>query len=311
MSSRLSRVLLCLLVLSAVTAALAASTAVPPGKKLIEWGWDEPGPAFMRANAAEMDRVGFDGVIFHADVTHEGRPMNFSWECWSGRKFEYPDFAQSIADLKACKFTRMTDNFMRFNVCPGDVDWFDDKGFETIAHNAKIAARAAKEGGCKGWMFDVEMYGKPLFTYQAQTLKDTKSFAEYEAKARERGRQFMTAVGSEYPDMTMMLTFGYTITGVGQDRSKAPYGLLKGFLDGMFEAVPAGMTIVDGWEGAYSYRKHSQFVSAYDMIHNKLAKECAVPDKYRRHISAGFGIWMDMDFRRYGWHTNVVDFDAH
>jgi hypothetical protein len=111
--------------------------------------------------------------------------------------------------------------------------------------------------------------------------------------------------------MTMLLTYGYTITGVGQDRSKAPYGLLKAFLDGMFEAAPAGMTIVDGWEGAYSYRKRSQFAAAYDMIHNKLANECAVPQKYRQHISAGFGIWLDMDFRRYGWHTTVEDFDAN
>ena len=311
MSQRLSRTMLCLLLLSTAAAALAGPTALPPGKKLIEWGWDEPGPAFMRANAAKMDRAGFDGVIFHADAVRGGAGQNFTWECWSAKRFEYSDFTQSVADLKACNFKRLTDNFLRFNVCPGDVDWFDDKGFDAVVNNAKVAARVAKEGGCKGWMFDVEMYGKAPFTYQAQTLKDTKSFAEYEAKARERGRQFMQAVGSEYPDMTMLMTYAYSITGVGQDRSKAPYGLLKGFLDGMYEAAPTGMTIVDGWEGAYSYRKQSQFATSYDMMHTKLAKECAVPDEYRQHLSAGFGIWMDMDFRRYGWHTNVEDFDAN
>ena len=51
--------------------------ALSPDKKLIEWGWDEPGPAYMRANAERMDRFGFDGVIFHLD-TPKG---NFTWEC--------------------------------------------------------------------------------------------------------------------------------------------------------------------------------------------------------------------------------------
>lgn len=305
------RLFLCALLVLAVSMALAAPTAIPPGKKLIEWGWDEPGPAFMRANADKMDRLGFDGVVFHADATRDGKPMNFTWECWSVRRFEYGDLAQSLADLKACKFKRLTDNFLRFNVCPGDVDWFDDAGFAAVLNNATVAAKLAKEGGCMGWMFDVEMYGKPLFTYQAQAHKDTKTFAEYEAKARERGRQFMQAVNSEYPDITMLMTYAYSITGVGTDRSKAPYGLLKGFLDGMFEAAAPRTTIVDAWEGAYSFRKRAQFETAYNMIHSKLASECATPDKYRQHIQTGFGIWMDMDFRRYGWHTAVEDFDAN
>ena len=34
------------------------------GKQLIEWGWDEPDPAFMRAHLGEMERLPFDGVVF-------------------------------------------------------------------------------------------------------------------------------------------------------------------------------------------------------------------------------------------------------
>lgn len=302
---------LCVVLLALALSATASPFAIPADKKLIEWGWDEPGPAFMRAHAAEMDRLGFDGVIFHADTARDGKPMNFAWECWGTKQFAYSDFASTLTDLKACNFKRMTELFLRFNVCPGEVDWFDDQAFAVVLNNAKLAARVAKEGGCRGWMFDVEMYGKPLFGYRDQAHRDTLSFAEYEAKVRQRGKQFIQAVGSEYPDMTMLLTYAYSITGLKQDRSKAPYGLLKAFLDGMFEGVPAPMKIVDGWEGAYSYRKRSQFRAAYDMVKHKLIQECAFPDQYRKHMSAAFGLWMDMDFRRYGWHTNVADFDAN
>ena len=298
------RVIVAVLLVAVAPVCLFAQSGRPvalsPDKKLIEWGWDEPGPAYMRANAERMDRVGFDGVIFHLD-TPKG---NFTWECWSNKRYEYADFAQAVGDLKACKFQRMTDNFVRFNVCPGDVDWFDDAGFAVVLNNAAVAAKAAREGGCKGFMFDVEMYGKPLFTYAAQAQAKTKSFAEYETKVRERGQQLMRAINGEYPDITLLLTYAYTITGVGGDRSKAQYGLLKDLLDGMFEAAADKTTIVDAYEGAYPYRKHAQFVQARKMVRETMAHYTGAPEAYRKHIGCGFGIWLDEDWRRYGWHTD-------
>lgn len=303
----------CLLVaLAASLPALAAPAgALPPGRKLIEWGWDEPSPAFMRANADRMDRVGFDGVIFHAEALRDGKPVNFAWECWGAHRFAYSDLAPGLADLQACHFRRLTDNFVRFNVCPGAVDWFDDQAFAVVLSNATVAARFAKEGGCRGFMFDVEMYHKPLFTYQAQAHKDTRSFAEYEAMVRQRGRQFMQAINSAYPEITVLLTYGYGLSGVGTDRSKVQYGLLKPFLDGMLEAAAPRTVIVDGYEGAYAFRKRSQFAAAYHDVRERLATFSAVPEAYRRHLQVSFGIWMDMDFRRYGWHTSVADFDMN
>ncbi|MEN6400371.1 MAG: hypothetical protein ABFD94_00360 [Armatimonadia bacterium] len=301
-----------LLVIMLGGVAMAGDLAtISPDKKLIEWGWDEPGPAFMRANAADMDRLGFDGLIFHADAVRDGKAMNFTWECWSAKEFRYADLQQSVENLRACKFKRLTELFLRFNVCPGNVDWFDDAGMATVMNNARLAARVAREGGCRGFMFDVEMYGEPLFSYQALIKKNDRPFAEYEAKVRQRGREFMQAVNCEYPDITMLMTYAYSITGFKGDRSKAQYGLLKNFLDGMLEAAAPKTVIVDGWEGAYSYRKHSQFVAARKMVREQMLEVTAVPGKYRQHMRVAFGIWMDMDFRRYGWHTNAEDFDAN
>ncbi len=310
MLSRLNLLLVAgVVVLAPVLADGARPFRVGPDKKLIEWGWDEPNTAFMRENAERMDRVGFDGVIFHAEPVVDGQPVNFAWSCWSSRRFEYEQFAQVVADLQACRFQRMTDNFLRFNVCPGDVDWFDDEAFAVVAHNAAVGARVAREGGCKGFMFDIEMYGEPLWTYEKLKHRETKSFAEYEAIVTQRGREFMRAVNAEYPDITMMMTFGYGISGVGTDRSKVGYGLLKNFLDGMYEVAAPRTTIVDGYEGAYSFRRHQQFREAYKTTREKMASFCSVPDRYRKHLRVGFGIWMDMDFRRYGW--DLRDFERN
>src|SRR4051812_36880806 len=35
------------------------------GKKVIEWGWDEPDTKFMRENIDKMEQFPFDGLVFH------------------------------------------------------------------------------------------------------------------------------------------------------------------------------------------------------------------------------------------------------
>lgn len=178
-------------------------------KKVIEWGWDEPGPAFMRANAARMGTSGFDGVIFHTDAAAvDGRVLRFDWHVWGPDALEYSAFAQHVEDLRAAHatFKNMTDNFMRFNVCPGTVDWFDDKAFAVVAQNAAVAGRVSKAGGCKGIMFDVEQYKGNVFRYGEQAHADTKSLSEYQAKVRQRGQELMRGFQRFYPDITLMMT---------------------------------------------------------------------------------------------------------
>src|SRR5437016_2489844 len=149
----------------AITASAAPSRAQ---KKLIEFGWDEPDEAFLKQYAAEMERnTPFDGCVFHVNYTKSGGCKgNFMWDVWSKRAFKDEELAEGLATLKAAHFERMKHNFLRFNVTPGDVDWFDDAGFAAIVNNAKLAARVAKESGvCDGVLFDIEQYNTPLFSY--------------------------------------------------------------------------------------------------------------------------------------------------
>ena len=75
-----------------IAAALAAVTAAEPasqpaqesarGKKLIEFGWDEPDTAFMRKHAAQMDATPFDGCVYHIRYLQaDGKDADFLWSC--------------------------------------------------------------------------------------------------------------------------------------------------------------------------------------------------------------------------------------
>ena len=279
------------------------------GKKLIEWGWDEPDTKFMREDIEKMEQSPFDGLVFHAT---SGKGDNLSWEVWASRRFTAGDFKQAVEDLKATKFNHFTDRFLRVNVTPAKVDWFDDDAWASVANNFGVAAEVAKEGRCKGFMFDTEQYeGVTVFDYRQQKDKDKKTFAEYQAKVRQRGREWGKAVNQHYPDITILLTFGYDVSfwqaEKPNDRSTAAYGLLADFLDGILDACSKETVLVDAWEFSYPYKERKQFEQAYETITKKSLDWTAVPEKYKGQVKAGFGIWMD--HKRKGW--DVADFSKN
>ena len=73
-----------------------------------------------------------------------GAPQNFTWLCWGRHRFTSAELASARADLESIVWTRFHDNFLRFNVTPGEIDWFDD--FTAITSNALLAAQLARRG---------------------------------------------------------------------------------------------------------------------------------------------------------------------
>ena len=92
-----------------------------------------------------------------------------------------------------------------------------------------------------------------------------------------------------------------------KDRSTAAYGLLADFVDGVLDACTKETTLVDAWEFSYPYKERKQFEQAYATITKKALGWTAVPMKYKAHVRAGFGIWMD--HKRKGW--DVADFSKN
>jgi hypothetical protein len=291
--------------------ALAGCAALPAGpspsaKQLIEFGWDEPDTAFMRRHIREMEQSPFDGCVFHLEYQKsDGSPGPFSWELWQRRAFTQAELAPAVLDLQATRFERFRHNFLRVNLVPGDVDWFDE--FAPIVNNLELAAAAAREGGARGILLDTEQYAFPLFTYRKQRDAPARSWEEYAAQVRARGRAVMAALQDGYPGITVLLTFGYAVPWLESRRgavalSETEYGLLVPFLDGMVDAVRAGTHLVDAYEPTYYHNKDlGKFESAHRMVKEAVLPLVADPERYRRVISVGFGLWMDFDSTAIGW----------
>ncbi len=282
----------------------------PSNKKVIEFGWDMPDTAFMRQHIAEMEKRPFDGCVFRVMYRKsDGRIGSLMSEAWGREKLTEAQLAPAIDDLKHTHSDRLTDNFLRLNVQPGDVDWFDV--FSAVVNNARLAAKVAREGNCAGILFDTEMYSAQLWTYASQRDAKTKSFDAYAAQVRTRGREFMTALQTEFPNIKVFLTYGYSLPLVegAKDASKLPqihYGLLPAFLDGMLDVANDKTKIIDGFEISYGWKQDSEFDDGVKMMRKGALPLVANPDKYAHFLSSGFGLWLDRDWQKLGWNTKDV-----
>jgi hypothetical protein len=290
--------------------AFFTHAAAAQDKKFIEFGWDEPDTAFMRAHVAEMEKTPFDGCVFHVNYLKDGKPTGtFLWECWSKRTFTEAELQPALDDLKATHFTRFTENFLRFNTVPGDVDWFDD--FSAVLANAKLAAKIAKEGNCRGILFDIEQYNSPLFDYRKQRDAKSKSWDQYAAQVRARGREVIKAFQDGYPGLTVFLTFGYSLphaqsAGKPAKLPDCSYGLLAPLLDGMLDAAEGSTVFVDGYELSYAYKTAAEFDKARDVVRTAVLPLCGNREAYAKRFTLGPGLWMDDDWRKKGWDDQDV-----
>jgi hypothetical protein len=288
-------------------AAQLAAAADKPARKLIEFGWDEPDTAFLRAHIAELQQTPLDGCVFHANFQKAGGAKgSFTWESWGTNTFTQEDLAGAFADLRATRFGRFNQNFLRFNTTPAKLDWFDD--YSGVLQNARLAAQLARAGNCPGILFDIEQYNDPLFDYRKQRDAKNKGWEVYAAQVRLRGKEVMQVFQEGYPGLTVFLTFGYSLPWLESHAGKGSladvhYGLLAPFIDGMIEAAKGGARIVDGHETAYGFKTASQYVTARKATIRDLLPIVRNPQKYPQVVSISFGIWLDKDWRKNAWDT--------
>jgi hypothetical protein len=298
----------CAILALAVLSAHAQSSSGLKGKKLLEFGWDEPDTAFLRAHIGEMQRSPFDGCVFHADYHRaDGTQGSFTWQCWGTNAFVQGDLARAFVDLRNVPLGHFNHNFLRFNTTPGRLDWFDDHA--AVVQNAKLAAQLARAGHCPGILFDIEQYEGPLFEYHKQRDAGTKSWELYAAQARRRGFEVMQAFQEGYPNLVLFLTFGYSLPWHETSGGKKPladcrYGLLAPFLDGMVEGARGRTQLIDGYELSYGYKTAAQFTGARQEVTQDLLPIVRDPGKYRQVFSLAFGLWLDHDWRKSGWNPD-------
>ena len=273
-------------------------------KKLIATGWDKVDSQRLLDNLELMEKRPFDGVVIDVvgnaannkpcrlRTTFHSQPWQQAW------------FDASVERLKQCRFKRFTDNFITVGANPGNVDWFDDAGWQAIVEHWRIAASIAKRSAFKGILFDPEPYTRPhaQFRYEAQPEHDKHTFNEYCSQARQRGREVMQAIADEYPDITLLCYFmnSVTATATGHADPRVAlaalgYGLYPAFIDGWFDVAPPGITLVDGCESAYRYNSQHQYLEAAVRIKGA-CQELVAPEnraKYRAQIQVSFGVYLD------------------
>lgn len=286
-----------------------------PAKQLIEFGWDEPDARFMREHIAQLQASPFDGCVFHVDYrTAQGDSGNFTWKVWGRRRFRDDDLAAARAHLRATRFGRFRENFLRVNVTPGDLDWFEDHS--AVLANLELAARLAKEAGCRGVMFDVEPYEGPLWDFRVQTRDRPRTWDDLAVQVRRRGTEVMNAFQRGYPGLTVFMTIAYSMplqqTGIEHaPLTDANYGLLVPFLDGMVSAASGRTTFVDGHEISYAYRDPALFAAKADSMRHGVRRLAAQPERYAERLSVSFGIWLDNDSPNIGWNAEDPSRNYH
>ncbi len=291
-------------------AAVPASTD-PHAKKLIEFGWDEPDTSFLRRHHAQLKQTPFDGCVFHVLTENShGAKENLTWLAWGRRRFTRAETRRATDDLRSLTGSKFRHHFLRFNVTPADLDWFDDHA--AILANARLAAEMSRVGGCAGILLDTEQYQGKLFDPRRQRDRSRHSWEDYAAQAQKRGREVMSAFQNGFPDLTVLLTFGHSFLWKESQAGKKPladctYGLLVPFLDGLVEAARGKTKLVDGHELSYGYRDASAFIAARDVIGQHAATLAADRKQYRNVVSAGFGLWLDYDWRKRGWNTDQLE----
>jgi len=299
-----------LLVLAGPESGSAQSAGSPPRtKKLIEWGWDMPTPDYIRQNIREMEKRPFDGVIFWLRNGCNDPTSTGGGNLFTKTKWDESLFTQIFEDCRNIEWRKFTDNFVvTYAASTPGWDWFSDADWDAARHNLGIAVKAAALARCRGICFDPEPYGENPWDYSKQVQAKDKSFAEYEAKVRQRGAEFARAISVQMPKAVIHTMFQLSYQQGVMDEpdsarrsgklSQQMYSLLPAFLNGMLDAAGPDMVITDGNEDSYYYEKSEDFFRSYHMMRQR-AVSLVEPEnlcKYQTQVQASEALFADYAF---------------
>lgn len=284
-------VMLLLIVLFVIYGLYPAPNHDRNQQRLIQWGHDTPRLQDITQYAGQLGNLPFDGLVF--DIATPDDRRGLSWMIFR-EPIDDALFDDIREQFNGTDWGQLTDNFLRVNIFNTELTWMDwDIG---LANLHKITA-LAHDLGFKGIVLDTEQYGAvDIFDYSAQNTKDSRSFDAYSKLVFQRGVDAMQAIQQGYPDITLIYTLGITHRIVWIDSpplDQHRYGLLVPFIEGMISVADSSVTLIDGYESSYVYRTEQEFATAYKWIRGGVSTQLADGERYRNHMQAGFGLWID------------------
>lgn len=302
------------LIRAVVLTSIFASGTIAAEKKVIQFGSSSPDTDFFVSHMGELKATPFDGTVF--DVRGENNAGTYlTYGAWGNTAFSQTGMQYAVDDLLATNFDGFAENFLRLNVTPGNVDWFDD--FDAIISNAGTAGWIVGQSGdgVRGIMLDTEAYEGQLWQYSSQAYSSTKSFSEYQDQVRQRGQEFMQAIQAEAPDATIILTHAYS--SVWHYLGENPNGLegssqalLPAFLDGMVAAAGPEIKLVDGNETTFRARTQQEFLNDRQDAVAGVLPIVQDPVRYAEKFSHSFPAWMNPGGFA-AWHGDPSEFDQN
>lgn len=287
------------------TANRSSQSYEPPRKKLIEYGWDVPYPDFVRRHIRQMEeRDFFDGIVMRLRGGWRNSANLFRLTPADPREYQ-----EDLAHLRALDFKRFTHNFLLlWGTAEPGWDWFNPSHWQSVEHNARLIAKAAKVGKCVGICYDPEPYNANPWSYKDALQAKTKTFQEYEQRVRQCGARFIQTLQEELPALRLLTFFQLSLFRALVDipdteervkqLSQHSYALLPAFLNGMLDAINPTVTIIDGNEPAYYYSKQEQYLDAYHLMRHR-ALTLIAPENRRKYVvqvQAGYALYMDWYF---------------
>ncbi len=283
-----------------------------PRKKLIAFGWAHPAsPEFFKNDLDKIENVPLDGFGMRViqSISVDGKSLEYH-SCRTSNAspivLKKSDFNGWIEIFGQVKFKKLKHNFLFANTAQFNSDWFDDAAWAKTLNNHRILAWLAKEIGFEGMALDIESYAPPLtdqvFCYRPQS---GKSFDETAAKVRERGREYGKAIAAEFPEIKLLAFYWLSALMTSSmvldhQQEHLPvhggYGLAVPFINGIYDAVPDTVTIIDGTE-ARSYK--AGLKEDYDSLvadYYRNAPRLVYPEnlvKYHKITQLGLALYLD------------------
>ena len=319
-----------IVVLMTLTLTSGSAWAKRPFKDvtIIEVGGSTPDTIYLGKNVDALELLGFDGAgywIARPDLRLEGvgdlhRTGASTPETLINERVFFPwpkgevvpsDLSDSITDMQPTKDSMFNKNYPFLYMCnDGDMNWFDDDRWANAIKNAKLFSRYGAASGIKGFLMDAEQYDGNVFTYTGlqaamPEVYDGKTFAEVRAKVQQRGEEFIQAINSEMPTVSIFFMHGYhTMLKVGisteEQLANHSMGLSAGFIDGILNGSTRYTSVVDGCSAGESHGQWAQGATRanFEAVRNMVLNDpitlglTNVPVAYAEKMRVGFGMYM-------------------
>jgi len=284
-----------------------------------------PTPKFLAEHPEYLANHPFDGVTvpliidpghLQAQGIVSSKDVAFQWIGMSSMPIPWTAVSKSVEYLKKVQWGHVTDSFMWYGVQnitndsweDGDRAWWvapdSESDWQVVVANAAVAARAAREGGLKGFLIDTEQYtrypttGRPEYPFGLGTAETW----------RTRGRQWIEAVQSEYPDISLQFFFSWG----DEYRVWSNYHNLVPFMDGVLAGIQDPARIIHAWESSFWWGMarsippgsssftiydgdRDPYSQARDQIRNVFRDISDDPAKYDDFVDVGMAAWFDSD----------------